>query len=310
MDTLPLEELLAFLQQFGYVGMFLLSLVGALSLIVPIPYTLIIYTMGGILDPLPLAISAGLGSAVGEFSGYALGYFGKRFVRGQYERRLHAIVRVFDRYGPLAIFVFALTPLPDDLLFIPLGLLRYSFVKAFIPCLVGKFSMCLILAYGGYYSIEIIRRLFLETGWSGVAVSTIVLVIILVIMIRIDWERILGVRAGNGWLRGSSLTLSPFKGGSVDMKARVHVIVSGRVQGVFFRSETEDEANRLGVRGWVRNLRDGRVEGVFEGDRDKVEKLIEFCRRGPPAARVTDIEVSWEEYRGEFEDFRIRYGYY
>lgn len=93
------------------------------------------------------------------------------------------------------------------------------------------------------------------------------------------------------------------------MKVRVHAHISGRVQGIFFRSETEDEANRLGVNGWVRNLRDGRVEAVFEGDRDKVEKLIQFCRRGPPGARVTNVQVSWEEYKGEFEGFRIRYGY-
>ncbi|MFQ6085883.1 MAG: acylphosphatase [Candidatus Bathyarchaeia archaeon] len=93
------------------------------------------------------------------------------------------------------------------------------------------------------------------------------------------------------------------------MKVRAHVLISGRVQGVFFRSETEYEANRLGVKGWVRNLRDGRVEAVFEGEKGKIEKLIRFCRRGPPGARVTDVEVSWEKYRSEFEDFRIRYGY-
>lgn len=93
------------------------------------------------------------------------------------------------------------------------------------------------------------------------------------------------------------------------MKVRAHVFVSGRVQGVFFRSETRYEASGRNVSGWVRNTHDGRVEAVFEGEREDVEKVIEFCRRGPPGARVTKVDVRWEEYTGEFRGFRIRYGY-
>ena len=93
------------------------------------------------------------------------------------------------------------------------------------------------------------------------------------------------------------------------MKIRAIVCVSGRVQGVFFRSETQDEAMRHGLTGWVRNLPDGRVEAVFEGEKELVDKLIEFCRRGPPGARVANVEVVWENYTGEFRGFRVRYGY-
>jgi len=93
------------------------------------------------------------------------------------------------------------------------------------------------------------------------------------------------------------------------LKTRAHVIISGRVQGVFFRSETQDEAVRQNVTGWVRNLPDGRVEAVFEGEKDRVETLIEFCRRGPSGARVTRVEVKWENYTGEFKSFSVRYGY-
>lgn len=90
-------------------------------------------------------------------------------------------------------------------------------------------------------------------------------------------------------------------------KVRAHVYVSGRVQGVFFRWETRYEANRWKVTGWVRNLPDGRLEAVFEGEKDKVDKLIDFCRRGPSGARVTRVDVLWEDYIGEFRDFRIRH---
>jgi len=93
------------------------------------------------------------------------------------------------------------------------------------------------------------------------------------------------------------------------LKARVHVFISGRVQGVFFRSETSSEAYFRGVIGWVRNLRDGRVEAVFEGDEDKVKEMVQFCRVGPPGARVMNVEVIWESYTGEYKDFSIRYNY-
>ncbi len=90
---------------------------------------------------------------------------------------------------------------------------------------------------------------------------------------------------------------------------RAHVIVRGRVQGVFFRAELRETARRHGVTGWVRNLPDGRtVEAVIEGPRDAVEKVVCWCMRGPPAARVDEVRVSFEPYKGEFRDFEIRYG--
>jgi acylphosphatase len=92
------------------------------------------------------------------------------------------------------------------------------------------------------------------------------------------------------------------------MKARAHVYVSGRVTGVFFRYETQTLAEELGVKGWVRNTPDGRVEAIFEGEKELVEQMLDFCRRGPPGARVTDIKVNWEPYKGEFSGFSIRYG--
>jgi len=91
------------------------------------------------------------------------------------------------------------------------------------------------------------------------------------------------------------------------MKVRVHVLVSGRVQGVFFRSETGREARKWDVFGWVRNLLDGKVEAVFEGEEEVVNVLVEFCKRGPPDAVITGVKVDWESYKGEFRDFEMRY---
>jgi acylphosphatase len=91
------------------------------------------------------------------------------------------------------------------------------------------------------------------------------------------------------------------------MKARASVNFKGRVQGVFFRANTRDFANQIGVLGWVRNLPDGSVGAVFEGDKDKIEKLIDWCKTRQPIAKVTKADVSWEDYMGEFKVFEIIY---
>lgn len=90
------------------------------------------------------------------------------------------------------------------------------------------------------------------------------------------------------------------------MHARAHVLIDGRVQGVFFRSETRTYAIRNHVTGWVRNLADGRVEAVFEGEDENVKRLVDFCRKGTQRAKVTQVDVVWETYTGEFEDFEVR----
>lgn len=91
-------------------------------------------------------------------------------------------------------------------------------------------------------------------------------------------------------------------------RARLHLLVSGLVQGVFFRQTTVDEARRLGLAGWVRNLPDGRVEVEAEGARDALQRLLAFCRRGPPAARVDDVEADWKAFVGDMRSFVARHG--
>ena len=99
------------------------------------------------------------------------------------------MVKVFDKYGPVAIFIFALTPLPDDLLFIPLGIMRYSFVKAFIPAIIGKTLMTFIVAYSGQQSIEFITVIFGESGLLGTAITAVVLALVIYSMIKSNWEK-------------------------------------------------------------------------------------------------------------------------
>jgi acylphosphatase len=93
----------------------------------------------------------------------------------------------------------------------------------------------------------------------------------------------------------------------LDQRARVHLCIKGRVQGVAFRFSTVDEARRLGVTGWVRNTYEGDVEVVAEGLRDRLQQLVSWCHAGPPAALVTGVEEQWLPYAGEFDAFRIRH---
>lgn len=86
-----------------------------------------------------------------------------------------------------------------------------------------------------------------------------------------------------------------------------HVFVHGRVQGVSFRYYTIQEAQRLGVRGWVRNRMDGSVEALLQGPRDRVELMIKWCHSGSPYARVSEVVVDWEEPSDSLSDFKLRW---
>jgi len=88
---------------------------------------------------------------------------------------------------------------------------------------------------------------------------------------------------------------------------RVHVFITGRVQGVFFRAETKKQALELGLKGWVRNLYDRRVEAVFEGSENSVGKMIDWCKKGPGPAHVKGVESVEEPPVNRFENFEIRY---
>ena len=190
------EWMESFALQYGYLGVFLISLFGAVSIFVPIPYPLVIFILGTSpsFDPLLIAVAAGLGSAIGEFSGYLLGAGGRKVISDKYKKKMNFITKLFKRYGSVAIFIFALTPLPDDLLFIPLGVMRYSLLRAFVPAVLGKFFSNFIIAYSGHLSLEIVKSLFGVEGEGtslliGSVIGIVLLIIVIIIMFKFDWEK-------------------------------------------------------------------------------------------------------------------------
>jgi acylphosphatase len=88
---------------------------------------------------------------------------------------------------------------------------------------------------------------------------------------------------------------------------RIHVVISGKVQGVCFRAYTQDTATVLHLKGWVRNLRNGDVEAVFEGKEEDVDKMIAWCRQGPRLAKVVNVTVKEEPFSGEFDQFTVSF---
>jgi membrane protein DedA with SNARE-associated domain len=118
-----------FALQYGYFGIFFISLLGAMSVFVPIPYTVVIFTLGGLriggdwaFNPLWIAVASGIGAAIGEFSGYLIGFGGRKVISEKYKKKLDFFVKLFKKFGPIVIFIFALTLFPTIYYLYHLGL--------------------------------------------------------------------------------------------------------------------------------------------------------------------------------------------
>ena len=174
---------------YGYTGAFIISIFGNFTIFFPVPFILTIYAFGSTLNPLILGLVSGLGSTLGEFSAYLIGRGGRRVVDEKYGERLESTKRLIQRYGVAIIFLFAVLPLPDDLILIPLGMLRYSLRKAMIAMFVGKTIMCTAVAYAGRYSYSFIRDMFASSGFVGGLASTLLLALIVIALLKVDWAK-------------------------------------------------------------------------------------------------------------------------
>ena len=181
-----------FVRSYGYAGAFLISIFGNFTIFFPVPFTITIYAFGATLDPMLLGIVCGLGSTIGEFSAYLVGRGGRELIDERFGRRLEGAKMLVQRYGMLVIFLFAALPLPDDLILIPLGMLKYSLRKALVAAFLGKVVMCTAVAYAGRFSFVLVRDLFESSGVLGGVASVVLLALLLLAMIKIDWTRFIG----------------------------------------------------------------------------------------------------------------------
>ncbi|MBD3172994.1 hypothetical protein GF326_11035 [Candidatus Bathyarchaeota archaeon] len=136
-----------------------------------------------------LGLASGIGSTIGEFSAYMIGRGGRRVIDERYGDKLETAKRLIQNYGMTIIFVFAVLPLPDDLILIPLGILRYNLKKAMLAMFLGKTLMCITVAYAGRFSFTIVKDIFVSSGWIGGFISTILLMIIIYALLKVDWTK-------------------------------------------------------------------------------------------------------------------------
>lgn len=144
-----------FVSRWGYVGIFIVSLVSSASILLPLPSFVIIFTFGAVYDPFWVALAGTLGASIGNITSYFLGLGGKELLEDRYSKRLKKIKDTFKKYGaPLWIILVHVTPLPDDIVGIFCGVIRYDFRKYFLYSFIGLLILYLILAYSGHYSIN------------------------------------------------------------------------------------------------------------------------------------------------------------
>jgi len=174
---------------YGYTGAFFISIFGNFTVFFPVPFVVTIYAFGATLNPFLLGLVCGIGSTIGEFSAYLIGRGGRRVIDERYGKRLETAKLLVQKYGMTIIFLFAVLPLPDDLILIPLGMIKYSLKRAMVAMFLGKFIMCTAVAYAGRYSYSIIMDVFASSGWFGEVASTVLLVIVIYVMLKVDWVR-------------------------------------------------------------------------------------------------------------------------
>jgi membrane protein YqaA with SNARE-associated domain len=174
---------------YGYVGAFLISLFGNFTIFFPVPFAITIYAFGATLNPIILGVVCGIGSTLGEFSAYLVGMGGRKVLEERYGDRLEMAKRLIQKHGMAVVFIFALLPLPDDLLLIPLGMLRYDIRKVMIAAFFGKVGMCLTSAFAGRFSFVFVKEIFESGGILGGVLSVAILAIIVVAMLVIDWSK-------------------------------------------------------------------------------------------------------------------------
>jgi len=178
-------------KNYGYLGAFIVSLLGNVTIFIPIPFALVIYLCGHFLNPLILGLVTGTASTIGELSAYIVGRGGRKVIEAKYGHRLDSIRKLIGGHGMLVIFLFALLPLPEDLLLIPLGMIKYDIRKLITAMFLGKTIMCLIIAYAGFYSFSSVKGVF-ETGGTFSEIASVVLLVpVIIAILKVDWEDLL-----------------------------------------------------------------------------------------------------------------------
>ncbi|MFB6075796.1 MAG: TVP38/TMEM64 family protein [Candidatus Aenigmatarchaeota archaeon] len=151
-----------FIVAYGYFGVLVVSLISSASIVLPIPGFAVIIASGAFLDPFWVALISGIGFAVGDLTGVLVGKGGRKTLMAKYGEKLKYIEQKVKRHGPfLVFFIFAVTPLPDDVSGLFAGLINYDWRKFLLAALLGNTIVSFMLAYGGYFGFAWLKSLYL-----------------------------------------------------------------------------------------------------------------------------------------------------
>ena len=190
-----LEELLeaatSFLINYGYAGVFAISLLGCILPFVSVPYLAPIFLISTQLDPILVGLAAGVGGTLGKTTSYLLGIGGRKLLPEGQKEKVKFFKRILDKYGALAIFIFALTPLPDDAIVIPVGVAGYSYWKFLAASSLGRIALSWVVAFTGRYMYVAAESL--AGGYVGIAVAVLLTIVAMILVLKIDWVEIVKV---------------------------------------------------------------------------------------------------------------------
>ncbi len=189
--------------QYGYLGVFGTALLGSVVPFLPVPYLIIVVLLSNRLDPLALGIAAGLGATVGKTTSYFLGRSGYLLSKGSTKKKMDTLRSLAGKYGDLAVFIFALTPLPDDVCFVPIGVMRFPFWRFLLANAAGKLGEALFVAYFGraYFTIA--------TGFLGVSeilamiIALVLTLVVTILLLRVDWDKVARDMIGSSQVKES-----------------------------------------------------------------------------------------------------------
>ncbi|MEM2910662.1 MAG: VTT domain-containing protein [Nitrososphaerota archaeon] len=185
---------------YGYFGSFIISFLGSLIPFLPLPYLFPIVLLSMKLDPLLIGVLSGLGGSLGKVTSYMVGRFWRRFMSQDSKNRLEFFKSMIDKYGAVAVFLFALTPLPDDVIYIPMGIIGYGFLKFMLANCAGKVVLAIFVAYLGRYYKELMDMFVGESmSMLSVLVAVAVMVFFSIVLFRMDWQGLVTTFRQKGW---------------------------------------------------------------------------------------------------------------
>ena len=189
----------AIVNTYGYLGLFGVSFLGSLLLFVPMPYffLVVIASTSQNFDPTIIGIVSAIGATTAKVIIFQLSYTGSKLMSKSAENRLRPFMRLVSKYGGIAAFLAAITPLPDDLIYIPLGLARYGRMKFILFTLAGKIIFTMSIAWGVRLSLDYISFFITDVSdTNGAILITMIFFVLAIItiytIIKLDWARVLG----------------------------------------------------------------------------------------------------------------------